>query len=828
MRASITLARGSRNGIFADYTQRTRVSVYLQGRRANRLGRLGDQLCSQGFILSEARSDGPEQGDSLAATQMLSSATTSKEAMDIAFAAEALESGTLSERLLCAALSDWTLHGTVTLADHLIKHGAIDREFQSQLAQRAEQRLKRLGEDYSARGSLSLSADGATRTALEQLDPSGRVAKLLGISVATSGVTQNDVREHQSRYQLIRRLGQGGLGTVWLARDTELQRFVALKEIRRGHSASNAAQSRFKREAEITGRLEHPGIVPVYQLGEDSSSGRVFYTMRFLGKKTMQDAIVEYHERRESGDDDPMLLRSLLTAFVSVCQAIGHAHSRKVVHRDLKPENVAIDNFGQVIVIDWGLAKILDEGVVEDSFEAAAVSSNAADMERTIAGQVLGSPLYMAPEQASGRIDEIDQCTDVYGLGAILFAILTGYAPHDQSHASSGSRNTRELITAIASGPTPQVQVVNSEVDAALAAICAKAMSKKRYARYQSASQLAEEVQRWMAGEPVMAYQERFSQRLGRWIQHHHRLSQLIGAIATIGLVLAATLTISSHQTRIRARQARFEEFRSDGREIELQLLTVAENTGKDVRFMSSLPPIQGIIDAEAGVQENEGLEVWRGRLERIYEGLLRANPEYLSVAFAKVSDQDSQELVRVERHATEQGFIRRIPVSRLAVVEKSSLLNEVLALEPGDVKLAVGPKLSGDDGNRQARRLVATIPVFDELTGEVFGVVTIESNLAMQINEILGALGAVLGEIYVCDPASRVWVRASPEFGVEMEPSDVDIRTIVPEVAAFFADGAMTRSMSDYQTYLASRVLLDPSDPTCHLGLVMKLAEDR
>ncbi len=189
---------------------------------------------------------------------------------------------------------------------------------------------------------------------------------------------------------------------------------------------------RFHKEAEITGRLEHPSIVPIYQLGEDETTGEAFYAMRFLGKRTLQDSINEYHERSREGDEDPMLLRHQLTAFVAVCQAIGHAHSRQVIHRDLKPENVAIDSFGQVIVIDWGLAKVLDETLVE-SHEATTLSDHD-NVDDTLDGQVLGSPLFMAPEQAAGRLDEVDERTDIYGLGAILYSILTGYAPHQKSY----------------------------------------------------------------------------------------------------------------------------------------------------------------------------------------------------------------------------------------------------------------------------------------------------------------------------------------------------------------------------------------------------------
>src|SRR5262249_34864491 len=159
---------------------------------------------------------------------------------------------------------------------------------------------------------------------LQRVDESGRVAKLLGIAAA-GAATQTGMRTAVIRLTLIRKLGQGGLGTVWLARDENLQRYVALKEMSRTAEGNDSAVARFHREAEITGRLEHPGIVPVYEFGEDQQTQRVFYTMRFLGKQTLQEAVLEYHERREAGDADPMILRNLLTAFVSICQAIGHA-----------------------------------------------------------------------------------------------------------------------------------------------------------------------------------------------------------------------------------------------------------------------------------------------------------------------------------------------------------------------------------------------------------------------------------------------------------------------------------------------------------------------
>jgi len=763
------------------------------------------------------------QIDELAATQISVDRDFSKEDRDIAFAVEALESAVITERQLATTLRTWTLYGSTTLAEQLGKTKLLSHVTISEIEQRSLCRLKDLWDSVDDQGGNGFSASTLTKAALERMDHSGRVAKLMGVSVAISGIENDEIREQRSRYQLIRKLGQGGLGTVWLARDIKLQRYVALKEIRNAQTANKAAVERFRREAEITGRLEHPAIVPIYQLGEDAVSGQSFYVMRFLGKQTLQDAITEYHERRLEGDEDPMLLRNLLSAFVIVCQAIGHAHSRKVIHRDLKPENVAIDNFGQVIVIDWGLAKVLDDGILSDSL-ADIGFSDVNESQQTLAGQVLGSPLYMAPEQAAGRLDEVNESTDIFGLGAILFAILTGQAPHEVNRESSGSSTIRQLITAITSGPTPQAQSVHKDVDPALNAICAKAMAKKRYARYSSTTALADDVQRWMAGEPVSSYAELPSQRAGRWIQHHQKLSQLIAAVVIITIVAITTLTISTRQNYIAARNARFEEMRSDEREIEVQLISLGQVLSGDALFMSTLPPIQAIIDVRSGVESTEGEEIWRGRLETIYEGLMRANPDYLSVTYIEVNQEKPQEIVRVERNISNKGYIRRVPQSRLATLEKSPLLEDLIVMVPGQIKLSLNQRLSENQHRSQHRSIIAAIPVYDEQTGDVFGVVAIEADFVNQLKNILNELDDGLGQLFITDTDGNVLLTSNTESGVEIVSHEMQIQESLLQAATFFSKKSRQKSVSDGKTYIAHRVELDPVDDSCNLCIVQKL----
>ena len=240
-----------------------------------------------------------------------------------------------------------------------------------------------------------------------------------------------EVQAHPSaRYTLSRVHGEGGLGRVWLARDGDLNRKVALKEVRLDKSADARHLRRFLKEAQVTGQLEHPNIVPVYELARRKEDDQPFYTMRFVEGRTLGREIADFHRERSGGPLDRLALqRRLLEPFVKICEAIGYAHSRNVIHRDLKPENVVLGDHGEVIVLDWGLAKLLaepggpDATVAED---AIALSPEArADQTQ---GRV-GTPAYKAPEQVAMDHDKIDARTDIYGLGAILFEILANRPP---------------------------------------------------------------------------------------------------------------------------------------------------------------------------------------------------------------------------------------------------------------------------------------------------------------------------------------------------------------------------------------------------------------
>lgn len=748
----------------------------------------------------------------------------SKEQEDIAVAVAALQIAVVNERKLTEALRSWTIHGNVPLLDHLTELGLIDDTAQQELATVARELLTKSKEESSI-DSVNKSEIAET---LEAIDRSGRVSRLLGVQVIAGVSDASDQRRAMHGYRLIRKIGEGGLGRVWLAFDENLKRYVAIKEI--SGADTPAAVERFDREAVITGRLEHPGIVPIHQLGKEDSTGKSFYVMRFLGKTTLRDAIIEYHERRAEGSDDPMLIRRLLNDFVSICQAIGHAHSRHVIHRDLKPENIAIDSFGQVIVIDWGIAKVFGDVNVGEA--AADLNPDGIRSQSTMHGQVLGTPLYMAPEQAAGRIDDLDERTDIYGLGAILFAILTGTAPHEGSCDQSQISDGREMLTAIASRPTPNAKECDSSVNDALAAICSKAMSRKQYSRYQSAMELADDVQRWMAGEPVSAQRERLMQKAQRWVRHHSVWSQIIAAGLIIAFVAASTLAAAVHQSRLAQQQREFDELDVYSNEVEVQLQSTAIALMRNTRFMSTLPPIQAIINARSGAQNDvqateESEDVWQERLATIYEGLLRANPNYRCVYYASASESDqAMPVVRVERHAGEMGFVQRLPASRLEAMDDQDLLTQVSDLSPGDILLLTRHHNGSTGKKRKEVSLLAATPVFDETTGELFGVVTLELDLLGRVVQALEQLEQSTAKITVTDSDGNAWASDDPATGAVAMREKLNATTERPAISGLFSNADQNRIMNKSEGWIAKRITLDPSNPQTTVGLVIELGD--
>ncbi|MES2792529.1 MAG: serine/threonine-protein kinase [Planctomycetota bacterium] len=757
----------------------------------------------------------------------------SKQERDFVLAAQLIHGKHLTERALRNALRRWTPYGGLSLGEYLRQEGVLSEELLARIESEEVQYLKSLNlnqPDHQAWSSVARRTAGL----LETVDPTGRIAKAFGLSQIPKAVVGDETRTFRTKFRLIRKLGQGGLGTVWLAVDTSLNRYVAVKEITVRCDPASATVARFRREAEITGRLDHPSIVPVHILGENELDGRVFYVMRFLGNETLADAIREYHETRELEMASPLAFHRLLTAFASVCQAIAYAHSNKVIHRDLKPQNVALDNFGQVIVLDWGLAKTLGMedpyAYLQDS-DGSVISDN---LDVTLAGQIVGTPMYMAPEQASGRVDEIDERTDVYGLGAILFSILTGFAPHELSQESlaPGSKMS-DLLDLIVDQPTTRPRKLNPHVSVSLEAICLKAMAKERCARYSSAAALSEDFQRWLANEPISAIQDPLSKRFQRWIQKHRRLSQSLALCATLVFAGLVSWGFNSYQSAVAVEQHRRQDAVDDLRDLRAKLTYEIDTLAENTRFMSTLPPIQAMIDARRG-GGGESESVWADRLKVIYNGLLDVNPSYAAVTYWFMDGGTKAKPVRVESAETKRG-LQRTDVTEFF----GRHLPAITALAPREIYVGMpgrivqlpvttggaGAALAGGSAEPVGDCLVAGVSVYDKTTEMKLGGVAIESNLERILLDHMNSVAANGVELYLTDQAGRSVMRFTREDGlrpIEAVKSD-DINA--PAVQAFFADSRSSVSVVS-PTLCAAKVPLNRHRPDFFMGLILRIPE--
>jgi WD40 repeat protein/serine/threonine protein kinase len=351
------------------------------------------------------------------------------------------------------------------------------------------------------------------------------------------------------RYTLMRLHASGGIGQVWLARDEDIGRDVALKELRPERVGDPMLEGRFLREARITGQLQHPGIVPVYELVPGAVDQQSFYTMRFVQGRTLSDAVRAFHQQRWRRATGALEQNTLLNAFVSVCNTVAYAHARGVIHRDLKGENIVLGDFGEVMVLDWGFAKERC-GPDNEAFSPEHFLDRCAASGQTMFGQVLGTPAYMAPEQAIGRAEKVDDRTDVYGLGAILYEILTGRPPYEGDDA-------REVLRQVREQAPPPPEAVRPDVPPALAAVCRRAMARDPAGRYASAGELAHEVQRWLADEPVAAYAEPWSGRLRRWSRHHKPIVAALTALLLTGTTAGVVTLVLVGDEKARTSDAR-------------------------------------------------------------------------------------------------------------------------------------------------------------------------------------------------------------------------------------------------------------------------------
>jgi eukaryotic-like serine/threonine-protein kinase len=345
---------------------------------------------------------------------------------------------------------------------------------------------------------------------------------------------------------------------------------VALKQIQDQRADDPTSRTRFLLEAKITGALEHPGIVPIYALGVDVD-GRPYYAMRLIKGKTLKEVIEDFHsdrgiDRKPGGDS--IELRKLLRHFLDVCNAIEYAHGRGVLHRDLKPSNIMIGEYGETLVVDWGLAKVVTPAGDAESFTEYTLATGSPTISaETLPGSKMGTPEFMSPEQAAGGLEQLGPATDIYSLGATLYFLLTGKTAIERG-------NQQLALEAARTGEFVPPRAIDPSIPRALESVCLKAMALRPEDRYRSSLALANDLERWMADEPVSALSEPMTERARRWVRRHRTASSTVAAsflVAMLGLLAIMVILRRSNwdlmQSNVRLNQANTELLASRDRE---------------------------------------------------------------------------------------------------------------------------------------------------------------------------------------------------------------------------------------------------------------------
>jgi eukaryotic-like serine/threonine-protein kinase len=490
---------------------------------------------------------------------------------NLLFGILAVQMDFVSADQLIAGMNGWVLDKGRPLGAHLIDCGALEADTRALIDALVEKHVQQHG----GRVEESLAAVAADDTLQDELAAISDADVQTSLAHAASVTPRNDrhatipftkrpTSAEGGRFEVLRPHAAGGLGKVSVARDVELNREVALKELHDRHADNLDSRARFVQEAEITGGLEHPGVVPIYALGQ-YADGRPYYAMQFIRGDSLAQAIERFHREAEStwsSAADVLQLRRLLARFLDVCNAIDYAHSRGVLHRDIKPGNIMLGQYGETLVVDWGLAKAM--GVRQDSVtlpadatipyaqEAELIPQSGSGSAPTQMGSAIGTPAYMSPEQAAGRLDQLGPASDVYSLGATLYVLLTGKAPQEDDDLGI-------VLQRVQRGEFPSPQAVKPQAPRGLEAICLKAMALRPEDRYPSARKLADDIEAWLADEPITAMRESLRTKAFRWIRTHRTLVTSGAAMVCVALIALGAGNVRLRAANDRERDAKNE-----------------------------------------------------------------------------------------------------------------------------------------------------------------------------------------------------------------------------------------------------------------------------
>ena len=720
---------------------------------------------------------------------------------DLLFGMLVRQQGSVRPADFIDALRRWSGEESATLGDVLLRMRLIsEADYRD-----AEETYRKMLRQYS--GNVGGIAFSLFYQALSRTDRK-HMGKLLDAISSDSPVTsgESDDRQLGARYTLREMYAEGGLGEVWLAWDRDLERTVAVKKIRVSLANQEEIRERFLREARITAQLQHPTIVPVHDLGwrSDADGPIPYYAMRFVQGRTMQELILEYHDASDRRRADPLLFDRLLSAFVQVCQAIDFAHGQGTLHRDLKPANVVLGEHGEVVLLDWGLAK--SAGTAEDAnADDGNLDGPADSVDRTRAGKILGTPGFMAPEQAAGRTDALDERTDIYGLGAILFAILTGREPH----RPRGGDTVQQALDHIILQPAPSPRSVRAHVPRPLDAICAKAMARDPNRRYQQAGELTNEVRLWQAGQPVDAYSERWPQRLARRFNQRPALAGFCLAGLLSVVVLAASTGAMFWTGARELTELRVEGLKLNVQDMGSYLVFEIQRLRTDALFLSGLPGVELMTEAPKP-DARLTAEQRRQLVLKIFRKFLNTTPTYTAIRLLDPKAPDSV-LVGVDRS---DGRISEADSSYRSKHDAEEA--KAMAKRLADATTSKLPPLWLTDTPDEGPRMHSMAPVSMDGVAEVAALVVVTLDLGRLWTEQTAVNLTPDQESYLTDPTGTVLM---PPDAADAGANN-KIQSTFPELAPLFAQQGgsdvvtVRRSRQDKQAIHGRRFRYDPDRP--------------